>query len=137
MTRPGSTNTHAAVSAPLCQPTVEWPTRNNGRATIRHRVVALPATVTSMRRPPATATMRKPTATVASRSRAMTAITTGTAPTTMMEMAALTSRRRSASGSSTLPSVETCPRRRARNPSTQSVAPRAARSTAAANQSPR
>ena len=62
-------------------------------------------------------------ATTTSRASVATPNQIGTAPWIMMAITPVPTRTRSAAGSSTLPTVETWWNRRARNPSTQSVAP--------------
>ena len=84
-----------------------------------------------MRAAPSAASRRTIAPTSTSRLRVSTPNQTGTAPWTMITMTAVPTSSRSASGSSTLPSVETWWKRRATNPSTQSVAPRTASRMAA------
>ena len=82
--------------------------RNSGKANIRPKVPALPNQVTSMRRAPSSGEARWwPPATSTSRTSTASANQTGTEPSMMMPPTPTKNSSRSATGSSTLPSVET------------------------------
>ncbi len=93
------------------------PCRPRGRRCARHR--ARPATGRRPTPPPRGPSVAAPNQ-------------TGTAPWTMMATTAVTTRSRSATGSSTLPTVDTWWKRRATSPSIQSVVPSDAEEHAAA-----
>src|SRR5207244_1163034 len=103
----GNAKSHATVPAPRCQPTVAWLMRKSGNDVIRASVPALPAHWTSIRRAPAAASARTAMETIASRVRTTAANQVGTAWLTRIDAPAVSKRTRSATGSSTLPSVDT------------------------------
>ena len=76
-----------------------------------------------MRAAPSEASSSTAADTTTSRASVATPNHNGTAPWTVMAMTAVTTSTRSATGSSTLPTVDTWWKRRATKPSTQSVAP--------------
>ncbi len=96
------------------------------------KVPALPTHKTSILWAPRAASSNTAAETRTSRTTVSRPNHNGTAPTTMTEITAVPTSTRSAVGSRTLPSVDTWCQRRATKPSTQSVAPRTAKSTAAA-----
>ena len=96
---------------------VAWslaPTRNEGNAPMSANVAALPYQVTSMRVAPRAARLSVPMATAASRTSTAMANQSGTDPSMMIEPTPTKNSRRSATGSRTLPTLDTWPRRRAR-----------------------
>ena len=74
---------------------------------MRAKVPALPTQRTSIRAAPSEASRRTAPDTTTSRARVATPNHTGTAPWTVMAMTAVTTSTRSATGSRTLPTVDT------------------------------
>ena len=103
----GTAHTHAAISAGLDEVAEGPATRNNGKATISPKVPALPTQTTSILAAPRAASVRTATDTSASRASTAAPSHSGTEPSTMMAATPTPSRTRSATGSSTLPRVDT------------------------------